>query len=73
MSFFFLILSLSSTCCGYSFELHPQVDTIQMGIQHICLYKEVDKNYTGCNLKAMELLDCALIGACLVIRSNAVS
>ena len=29
---------------GYSFELHRQVDAIQMGIHNICLYKEVDKN-----------------------------
>ena len=43
-----------------------------MGTHNICLYKEVDKNYTGCNLKTMELLDCALIGACVVIRSNMV-
>ena len=35
----------------------------------ICLYKEVDIKYTGCNLKTMELLYCALIGACAVIRS----
>ena len=43
-----------------------------MGTHNICLYKEVDKNYTGCNLKTKELLDCALIGACAVIRSNTV-
>ena len=40
--------------------------------QHICLYTEVDKKYTGCNLKATELLDCAFIGVCAVIRSNMV-
>ena len=34
--------------------------------------KKVDKNYTGCNLRTMELLDSALIGACVVIRSNTV-
>ena len=38
----------------------------------LCLYKEVDKKYTGYNLKTMELLDCALIGVCAVIRSNTV-
>ena len=32
------------------------VDAIQMGTHKICLYKEVDKNCTGCNLKAMEFL-----------------
>ena len=36
------------------------------------LYKEVKKKYTGCNLKTMEFLDCALIGVCVVIRSNTV-
>ena len=30
-------------CCGYSFELHRQVDAIQMSTHNICLYKEVDK------------------------------
>ena len=39
---------------------------------NICLYKETDKKYTGCNLKATELLDCALIGVCAVIRHNMV-
>ena len=53
-----------SICCGYSFELHRQVDAIQMGTHNICLYKEVNKRYTGCNLKATELLDCALRGVC---------
>ena len=43
-----------------------------MSTHNICLYKEVDKKYTGCNLKTTELLDCALIGMCAVIRSNTV-
>ena len=38
----------------------------------MCLYKEVDKKYTDCNLKTKELLDCALIGVCAVIRLNMV-
>ena len=42
------------------------------GYHNICLYKEVDKKYTGCNLKTTELLECALIGICAVIRSNTV-
>ena len=61
-----------SICCGYPFELHRQVDAIQMGTRNICLYKEADKKYTGCNLKTMKLLDCALIGVCAVIRLNTV-
>ena len=59
-----------SICCGYSSELHQQVDAIQMGTHNICLYKEADKKYTGCYMKTTELLDCALIGVCVVIRSN---
>ena len=59
-------------CCGYSFELHRQFDAIQMSTHNICLYKEVKKKYIGCNLKSTELLDCALIGVCAVIRSNTV-
>ena len=43
-----------------------------MGTHNICLYKEVDKKFTGCNLKTTELLDCALIGICAVIRLNMV-
>ena len=59
-------------CCGYPFELHRLVDAIQMGIHNICLYKETDKKYAGCNLKTTESLACALIGVCAVIRSNTV-
>ena len=59
-------------CCGYSFELHQQVDAIQMGTRNICLYKEVNKTYTGCNLKTTEVLDCGLIGVCAIIRLNMV-
>ena len=61
-----------SICCGYSFELHRQVDAIQMSTDNICLYKEVARKYTCCNLKTTELLNCALIGVCAVIRSNTV-
>ena len=45
---------------------------VQMSNHNICLYKEVKKKYTGCNLKTTEFLDCALIGVCVVIRSNMV-
>ena len=37
-------------------DLYRQVNVIQMGTHNICLYKEVDKKYTGCNLKPTELL-----------------
>ena len=69
---FFSDFLYKSICCGYSFELHGQVDAIQMGIHNICLYKEVNKKYTGCNLKTTELLDCAVIGVCVIIRSNTI-
>ena len=59
-------------CCVYSFELHRLVDAIQIGTHNICLYKQVDKKNTGCNLKTTELLDCALIWVCAVIRLNTV-
>ena len=57
--------------CGYSFELH-HIDAIQMGTHNICLHKEVDKKYIGCNLETTESLDSALIGMYAVIRSNTV-
>ena len=50
-TFFFLIFFIKRVCCGYSFELHRQVDAIQMGTHNICLYKEVDEKYTDYNLK----------------------
>ena len=40
---------------------------------HNAFNKEVDKKYTGYNLKTAELLDCELIGVCMVIRSNTVN
>ena len=49
MRFFFpdfLYFLFKSICCGYSFELHRQVDAIQMSTHNICLYKEVKKKKT---------------------------
>ena len=69
---FFSDCLYKSICCGYSFKLHRQIDAIQMGTNNICLYKEVDKKYTGCNLKTMELLECVVIRVCAIIRSNTV-
>ena len=40
-----------------------------MSTHNICLYKEVKKKYTGCNLKTTECLDCVLIGVCAVLKS----
>ena len=53
-------------------ELHGQVDAIQIGIDNICIYKESDNKYIGCNLKTTKFLDCVLIEVCAVIRSNRV-
>ena len=72
MSFFLSDFLYKSICYGYSFELHQLVDAIQMGTHNICLYKEVDKKNTSYNLKTKKLLDYALIGVCVVIRSNMV-
>ena len=52
--FFFSDFLSKSICCGYSFELHRQVDAVQMGTHNICLYKEVDKKYTGFGPKTTE-------------------
>ena len=68
---FFSDFLFKSICCGYSFELHRQVDAIQKDTHNICLCK-VDKKYTGCNLKTAELLDCVCIGVCAVIMLNTV-
>ena len=62
-----------SICYGYQFELHWQVNAIQMGTHNICLYKEVDKKFFGCSLNTAELLESALIEVCAVIRSNTVT
>ena len=43
-----------------------------MGTHNICIYKEVDKKYARCKLKTTNLLDCALIGVCAVIKLNTV-
>ena len=47
-------------CCFFLIMLWVQVDAIQIGTHDICPYKEVDKEYTGCYLKAWELLNCVL-------------
>ena len=70
---FFSDFLYKGICCGYTFELHRQVDAIQMRTHNICLYKELKKKYTGCNLKTTEFHECALIGVCAVIRSNTVN
>ena len=46
--------------------ISKSLQLIQMGTHNICPYK-VDKKNTGCNPKKMELLDCALVGVCVII------
>ena len=75
-AFFFLIFFIKTYYVGTNLNgiRHQQVDAIQMGTHNICLYKEENKKYTGCNLKTTELLDsqCEFIGVCATIRSNMV-
>ena len=68
---FFSDFLFKSICCGYSFELHRQVDAIQMSAHNICLYKEVKKKRTLAVIWRLRN-DCALIGVCVVIRLNTV-
>ena len=75
MRFFFLIFFIKA----YVVDTHlicvdksMQFKWVPTTYAFINLYKESDKKYTGCNLKTSELLDCALIGVCAVIRSNTV-
>ena len=49
--------------------IDKSMHAFRMGTHNIWLFKEVDKKYTGCNLKTTELLNFALIGVCAVVRS----
>ena len=71
LCFLFSDILYKSIYCGYLFELCQQVEAIQISTHSICLYK-VDKKYTGCNLKTTNLLDCALMEVCAVIRLNTI-
>ena len=44
LSFCFSDFLHKSIRCGYPFELHQQVDAIQMGTHNVCLYKEDDSS-----------------------------
>ena len=75
MCVFFLFFFLSSFRKTYVVGTHLSCSDKLMLFKWVpttCLYKEVDKNYTGYHLKTMKLLDCVLIGVCVVIRSNTV-
>ena len=70
---YLIVLTRCFVCvCVFFLIFFLKVDAFQMGIRNICLYKEVDKKYTGCNLNTTELIECALKGVCAVIRSNTV-
>ena len=47
VAFFFPDFLHKSLCCGYPFELHRQVDALQMGTHSIYLYREVEKSTLG--------------------------
>ena len=64
---FFLIFFIKPYVFGYSFE----VDAILKGTTTYAFIKKLIK-IQCCNLKTTELLDCAFIRACAVIRSNTV-
>ena len=72
MQFFFLIFFIKAYVVGTHLNCMTRVDAIQMRTHNICLYKKVNKKYTGCN-KTTDFHECALIGLCAVIRSNTVS
>ena len=44
--FFFSHFLYKGICCGYSVELHRQVDAIQMRTHNICLYKGICCGYS---------------------------
>ena len=68
---FFLIFFIKAYVVGTHLNcINKSMQFTEMGIHNICLPKEVDKKYTGCNLKTMELLDCTLIGVCAVITAK---
>ena len=46
-AFFFLIFFIKAYVVAAHFQ---QINAIQMGTHRMCLCKEVDKKYTGCNL-----------------------
>ena len=63
-----LVVKYTYTCKGYTLKRISKI------LVWWCLgdFKEVDQKFTGCYLKTTKLLDYALIGICVVIRSNTV-
>ena len=52
LQYYFLIFFIKTYVVGTGFELPQLVEAIQMSSHNICFYKEVDKKYTECNMKA---------------------
>ena len=66
-------LTYKIICCWYSFELPRHVEAIQMSTNNICFCKVEDKStLVVISQKTTKLFDCALIGACAVIKANTV-
>ena len=57
-------------------EFQNSMKTYVVGTHLNCIDKSMQfkwvQKYTGCNLKTMKFLDCALIGVCAVIKWNTV-
>ena len=71
MALLFLFLFL--ICFIKAYVVGTRLNSMQFKwVPTICAHIKLDKKYTGCNLKTLELLNCALTGVCVVIRSNKV-
>ena len=53
----FLIFFIKAYVVGTQ-HIYIIIFYMKMSTHNICLYKEVDNKYTGCNQKTMALLDC---------------
>ena len=62
--YFFLI------CFIKAYVMGSHLNCIDKSMQFKWVPATYIRKYTGCNLKTTELLDCALIRVCAVIRSN---
>ena len=69
--FFFLVFFIKAYVVGTHLNCNDK--SVQFkSVPTTCAFIKNCTKYTGCNAKTMELLDCALIGVCAVIKSNAV-
>ena len=49
------VMGIHLNCINFHLNCINKSNAIQMGTHNICLYKEIDQKYTGCNLKTSEL------------------